>query len=582
MSSVNLNMRLIRLVSLAGNSLLVSVIFSIAGGLILILQAYSASQVIAQVFIAGKELSQVLPGMFTLLGLILTRSIIHLIADGTASQGAISIKSALREKLLNHLVNLGPAYTESKPAGELVAVAMQGIESIESYFSQYLPQVILAISLPLMILAAVFPIDLLTGLIFLITVPLIPLFMTLIGSMASRLTRKQFDALQHMSGFLLDTIRLITTIKVLGQSKNQERKIIKVSERYRQTTLEVLRLTFLSALVLELVATIATAVVAVEVGLRLLYWNLEFEQAFFILLIAPEFYQPLRQLGLRYHAAASGLSAAERLNEIFDTLPSKPAILKERPGEGEKLQVDEVRFEHVSFRYPERTTDSLNDLSLILRKGTLTVVTGPSGSGKSSLIKLLLRFQSPQSGRILIDGAELDSIDLAAWRSRVSFAPQQPVLLKGSLLENIRLARPDAEMADIQTAVRWAGISDLIERLPLGFDTQVGEGGGGLSGGQRQRISLARAFLKKAPVLIMDEPSSHQDPHLQRELDDTLLHLAEVRIILIIAHRIETIQRADQVVILDNGNLVDIGIHSTLIEKNYNYRRLFSSGRLYE
>lgn len=566
------------------------VVLGFAGGLLILTQADLLSRIINDVFLSKQSLSQVSAILWALLAVVTVRSIVSFLAEGLAGTAAIRIKTGLRLDLTRHLFDLGPASLQSQATGDLVARALQGVENLEGYYSQYLPQLVLAAVIPLTILFFVFPLDLLSAVILLVTAPLIPLFMVLIGKAAENLTRRQFTALSRMSAVFLDTLQGLTTLKALNQSLARAEKIQSAGERYRITTLRVLRVTFLSSLVLELVATLSTAIVAVEIGLRLLYGQLAFQQAFFILVIAPEFYLPLRQLGLRFHAGASGVAAARAIFEILEKIPpvNEGQI---RPGEARlasersdwevswrrNLAID---FNEVGFSYPDRPQEALSAVSFSARPGQITALVGASGSGKSTLVQLLLRFVQPQSGEIRISGRPLASIDVHDWRGLVSWVPQHPYLFMGTLAGNIRFARPGATDDEVRQAAVLAELDDFIQSLPQGYATQVGERGVRLSGGQAQRLALARAFLKDAPILLLDEPAAHLDPLLEDQIDAAVRKLCRGRTVLLIAHRPQTIRRADRIVVLADGRVAETGDHAALMALNGLYCRLFARGAL--
>ena len=567
----------------------------------IIAQAASLSQVIAEVFLGGQTLSQVSPLLGILLVIILGRSLLTILAEGVAATAAISIKTSLREELFRRLFALGPAYLQGQTSGYLATRALQGVDNLEAYFSQYLPQLVLAAVIPLSILVFVFPLDALSGIVLLVTAPLIPLFMVLIGSTAESLTRRQFSALSRMSAVFLDTLQGFAALKALNQSQARAGKIKQASDRYRITTMSVLRITFLSSLALELVAAISTAVVAVEIGLRLLYGQLAFQQAFFILVITPDFYLPLRQLGLRFHAGATGVSAARAIFEILDipltnnarvpgidsdslTPRSRDFATQPQEGRGHPQQNIKITnppaiiFQKINFHYPGRANDALNDTSFTAYPNQVTALVGASGSGKSTCLQLLLRFFEPQSGQINVDDRPLNSTDPAAWRRSVAWVPQQPYLFQGTLADNLRIAKDNATEVEIRRAVQLAELAEWVESLPQGFNTVLDERAVKLSGGQAQRLALARAFLKDAPVLLLDEPASHLDLDLEDRIENTVCRLCQGRTVILIAHRMQTVQRADQVVVLESGRVIECGSHFDLLASRGLYARFFSSG----
>lgn len=534
------------------------------GGVLTIVQAWFLARVVNDVFLGGQSREAVLPMLGILLGALLLKSAFIWGADVSANAVAQTVKADLRARLLRHLSALGPAFTQGERTGELSTAAVEGIEQLDAYFSQYLPAIVLAASIPLTILFLVFPLDPLTGVVFILTAPLIPFFMVLIGKAGEALTKRQYNTLSRLSAHFFDVLQGLVTLKTLGQAKSQAQVIGEFSARYRDVTMQVLRVTFLSALALELLATISTAIVAVEIGFRLLYRNMEFLPAFFILVLAPDFYQPLRNLGLRFHAGMSGVTAATRIYEILDTSVSRVRsqvsgeISDQLPLAPHHLTPDTLTLDAVSFTYPNRELPALDAVSLEIPSGKLTALVGASGAGKSTIASLLLRFISPQSGQILVGETPLEQIPPELWREQVAWVPQNPYLFSDTLAANLRLARPAASEADLLTACRRAGLEEFIASLPDGLQTTIGERGARLSGGQAQRLALARAFLKDAPLLLLDEPTSSLDPALEASLEASVRELTQGRTVLVIAHRLATIRQADQVIVLQAGKVANL------------------------
>ena len=562
--------------------LMTSVALGFMGGCLAVVQAWLLSSVISRVFLEGARLAQVTPLLAVLLGVIGLRSAAAWGAEVAAGTVARRVKKGLREVVFAHLLALGPAYTQGERTGELTATVMDGVEALDPYFSQYLPQLAAAALVPLTILMVVLPLDWVSGVVLLFTAPLIPVFMVLIGKAAEALTRKQFDLLGRLSAHFLDTLQGLATLKTLGQSRAQAKVIGRVSDQYRQATLAVLRVAFLSALVLEMVATISTALVAVEVGLRLLYARMAFQPALMILILAPEFYFPLRQLGLRFHAAASGASAAKR---IFDILAVQPPAGLRSPAEpcvgaettASSPEWETITFSDVHFSYGEGRA-ALRGVSCAIPSRQKTALVGPSGAGKSTIVQLLLRFVVPEAGEIWSGKKPLGAIDLAAWRSKIAWVPQAPHLFHDTIAANLRLACPEATDEALVLAAQRAHLHDFVATLPQGYETPVGEGGARLSAGQAQRLALARAFLKDAPFLILDEPASNVDPELEALLQDATDRLMKGRTVLVIAHRLNTIYQAEQILVVSEGRVIEAGSHASLFRQRGLYHRLLSAG----
>jgi len=571
---MNFNRDLLQAARLKWLALSLTILFGLGGGIFVILQARQLSAILNAVFIGRQGQSAIAPMILPLLVIFMVRALLTWLANLTAGSLAVSVKESLRSQLVEHLFNLGPLAIRRENTGELANTAYQGIEALDAYFSQYLPQVALAGLIPVTVLAFVFPIDWLSGLVMLLTAPIIPVFMILIGKASEAATRRQWNGLSRLSAYFLDTIQGLRELKLLGQSQRQVAQVAAASDQYRLATMNVLRVTFLSALVLELAGTLSTAVIAVQIGLRLLHGGLIFEQAFFILLLAPEFYLPLRLLGQRFHAGANGISAAKRIFTILSLPVQSPGHPAASALEVEPINPSTITFKEVSFTYPDQTRPAVHHSDFTLRQGEITALVGPSGAGKSTLAHLLLRFLALSDGQILIDGVSLQQISIENWRKSVAWVPQQPVIFKGTIQENIALGKPDASLDEIRTAAEKALIDDRVRQLPDGYQTRLGEGGARMSGGELQRLALARAFLLNAPILVLDEPTAHLDPVAESTLQTVVEQLGSGRTVLVIAHRLATITRADQILVLKDGAIVERGTHSGLIKENGLYQRL--------
>lgn len=414
--------------------------------------------------------------------------------------------------------------------------------------------------IPLSILVVVFPLDWISGVTLLVTAPLIPLFMVLIGKTAEESTQKQWNAMRRMSVHFIDTLQGLKVLRSLNRFDDKLDQIKNTSEQYRAVTMKVLQVTFLSSFVLELVGTLSTAVIAVQIGLRLLYGRLDFEPAFFILVIAPEFYLPLRQLGLRFHTGMSAVSAAQRIFELLAAGDSVDRRAQAVPQDKQTLtHFESLSFQSVSFSYPDRQGDAVSDLSFEIKQGEQVAIVGPSGSGKSTIMSLLLGFIQPVGGTVMINNMPLGEDIKQGWREMVSWIPQKPHLFNGTLSDNITLGRPDATAAEIAEALALTGLSELVGQLPEGLNTSVGANGTRLSGGESQRVALARAFLKHSQVLIMDEPTANLDLELEQGLVKAIDNLRKGKTVIMIAHRLSSIQSSDRVIYMENGCLVEQG-----------------------
>ena len=569
-----MNRELLRQVGSARASLSFTVALGFLAAVATIAQMVLLARVVARVFVGGADLGEVGVLLLLLLGASVLRSGLLWGREVAGQRGAVRVKSELRDRLFGHVLRLGPAYAKGERTGELATTATEGVERLDAYVGRYLPQTVLSVLVPLLVAGYVFPRDWSSAVLLLITAPVIPLLMVLVGSYAEEHARRQWTALSRMGASFLDALQGLTTLKVFGRSAEEGEKVAAASEEFRARTMKVLRYAFLSGFVLEFMTAAAIALVAVTLGVRVVSGNMPFEEAFVVLLLAPEFYRPLRELGVHRHAAMEGSAAAERIFEILNT----PA--PERGGRAASNRFSgglTVKLSGVGYAYPESDRAALSDLDLTLPAGTRTALVGRSGSGKSTLVNLLMRFVEPREGSIRANGVEIADLPAALWRENLALVPQRPHLFYGSVLENIRLARPGASREEVERAAELAGAAEFIREMPDGYETQIGERGSRLSGGEAQRVAIARAFLKDAPVLVMDEPTSSLDPESERLIRASLERLAKDRTVLVIAHRLNTVYGADQIAVLDGGRLAEIGTHQDLIRRGGPYARLVNT-----
>jgi ATP-binding cassette subfamily C protein CydD len=569
-----MNRELLRQVGSARVSLGLTVALGLLVAAATIVQLVALSRVVDQVFLDGMDLAGASGPLLLLLCASLLRSALLWGREVTAQRGAVRVKSELRERLFAHVLRLGPSYTMKERTGELTTTATEGVEKLDAYFGRYLPQLFLSVLVPLMIAGYILPRDPSSAVLLLVTAPVIPVLMVLVGGYAEEHTRRQWKALSRMGASFLDALQGLTTLKVFGRSADEGEKVAAASEDFRERTMKVLRYAFLSGFVLEFMTAAAIALVAVTLGVRVISGNMPFEKAFLVLLLAPEFYKPLRELGVHRHAGMEGSAAADRIFEILST----PVPLRQSSGaQGNVSDGLSIEFLGAGYTYPGSDRAAISDLTLSLPAGTRTALVGRSGSGKSTLVNLLMRFVDPESGTIRANGVRITELSAKTWRENLALVPQRPHLFQGSVLENILLARPEASREEVEKAAELAGAAEFIRQLPDGYGTEIGERGARLSGGEAQRMAIARAFLKDAPVLVMDEPTSSLDPESERLVSEAVERLTRGRTVLVIAHRLGTVYRADRIAVLDDGKLAETGTHGELIRHHGLYASLVNA-----
>jgi ATP-binding cassette subfamily C protein CydD len=535
--------RLLRYARATRPFLVASIVLGSVTALLIIAQAWLLAEVIAAALAGGKGVAQLTLPLEVLLSVVLARATVAWGRELVAHRSSARAKAQLRAALLAHLGALGPSRPGEQRTGELAVLATRGIDALDGYFSLYLPQLCLAVIVPIAVLAVVLDRDWISALIIAGTLPLIPLFMALVGMATRDRMELQLRTLHQLAGHFLDVVGGLPTLKVFGRAKAQIRTIDEVTDRYRRAAISTLRVTFLSSLILELIATISVALVAVEIGLRLMDGHLGLRTALFVLVLAPEAYLPLRLLGTQYHASEEGMGAARQVFAVLETpLPARGRLTDVPDPARAVISVEDLRVQ-----YPERTGPALDGLSLTVEPGEILAVTGPSGCGKSTLLAVLLGFLEPQSGSVCIDGVELAGLDPDAWRARVSWMPQRPHLFAASIADNIRLGRHGATSAAVWDAVDAAGLSAVVSRQPHGLETMLGDRGSGLSVGERQRVALARAFLRDAPLLLLDEPTANLDRATEDEVLGALERLVVGRTVVVVAHRPALVALADRV-----------------------------------
>ena len=539
-------------------------------------QAWVLAALLAAGVFEQAPLRQLWPLGLLLLLLALLRFVLAVGARQAAFRGAQRLAQTLRSRLLRGAQALGPYGLRAQSSGDLITRLVDGIEAILAYFARYLPQMLAAVLVPCVLVLAILPVDWLSGLVLLLTAPLIPLFMVLVGRAAARASERRYAQLTRLGAAFIEALGGLLTLRQLGAAERFAAHLEAESETYRTLTMQVLRVAFLSALVLEFFAMVSIAIVAVLIGFRLLWGELPLRAGLFVLLLAPEFYLPLRALGALRHTRMDALAAAEHL-AAFDAGASAPAIPLSGAAAVRGSPSPQIQLQRVTYRHPGREV-GIRDCDLVIRPGQVTALVGTSGCGKSTLLSLLLGFAAPEQGRILIDGLELARLDPAQWRECVAWVPQQTHIFEGTVRENLLLAAARADAAALDRAVEASGFAEVLARLPSGWETVLGERGLGLSGGELQRLALARALLReRAQVWLFDEPTAHLDGAGARSIEALIRAAAVNRTVLLAVHRLGAARAADWLVVLREGRIVEQGPPLELERAGGAYRALLQA-----
>ncbi|MGW8542982.1 thiol reductant ABC exporter subunit CydD [Streptomyces sp. CAI-21] len=527
------------------------VVLGALGAGLVIAQAMLLAELIVSSFEQRFDTGDLTTPLLLLVAVALGRALVSWLTELAAHRASAAVTSELRMRLVERAGQLGPGWLGDRRTGSLIALATRGVDALDDYFARYLPQLGLAVVVPVAVLARIVTEDWVSAAIIVVTLPLIPLFMALIGWATQSRMDRQWGLLSRLSGHFLDVVAGLPTLKIFGRAKAQAESIRRITHDYRRATLRTLRIAFLSSFALELLATLSVALVAVTIGMRLVHGDMDLYTGLVILVLAPEAYLPLRQVGAQYHAAAEGLAAAEEVFAVLET--PVPHTGTQAPPAGA------LAFEGVTVRYPGRDAPAVREATFTVEPGETVALVGPSGCGKTTLLQAALGFVAPAEGRVTVGGTDLAEVDREQWHQRIAWVPQRPQLFAGTVAENVRLARPDASGAEVARALEQAGAREFVAGLPAGAETELGEDGAGLSAGQRQRVALARAFLADRPVLLLDEPTASLDGASEEAVVEAVRRLAVGRTVLLVVHRPALLAVADRVVRLDEVTKASAG-----------------------
>ena len=545
-----LDPRLLRRVRPARVALAIDALFGFLATIALLIQATLFASIVVRAF---QHLPLQPSEIIAFCAVVIARALFGAGFEAIGRRAAALVTSDLRMSLVERRLFEMPTAADGAEAGEIATAAVSGVDGLEAYFARYLPQLVLAALVPLAVLVWTAAIDLTSAAIMVVTLPLIPVFMVLIGRYTEAKTRSRWAALTRLSDHFLDVVRGLPTLRAFNRGAAQADRVEEVSEAYRRTTMETLRVSFLSGAVLDLAATLATALVAVTLGVRLVEGSVGFRPALTVLLLTPELYVPLRSLAAQFHVSADGLAAAERILDLTETRETRPLGTDRIPSAWQSLRLQDVSLENAG-----RGAKVLDGFDLTIGRGEVVALVGPSGAGKSTVAALLLGLRTPDGGTITVDGADLATFDLRGWRDNVAWVPQRPSVFRGSVRDNIAIGNPSVTDAEIDLVSRAAGFDEVVSELPRGYETHIGEGARGLSAGETRRLALARALARSAQLLILDEPTANLDAEGAAVIAASIRGLDNEQAVLLIAHSPELARLADRIVRIEDGRAITL------------------------
>ncbi|MEP7184298.1 MAG: thiol reductant ABC exporter subunit CydD [Rhodanobacter sp.] len=535
------------------------------------------AHVLSQAIFAHRPLSALWPALAGIVLIAALRGGLMIKQRNLQFDAGSQIVAQVHRQLDQRMQARGPQWAVRQSSGDVVTRMVDGVEALAPYYSGYLPQMYLSLIVPALVLLCVLTAEPWSALVLLGCTPLLPIFMVLAGKAAAAASERRWLRLRRLGARFMDSLSGLTTLRLYGAAQREQRILAAAGDAYRRDTMAVLRIAFLSALVLEFFATVSIAVIAVLIGFRLLAGTLAFEPGMFALLLAPEFFAPLRALGTQRHQRMEATAAAEGVLELLVGADRvDPSAVPRSATRPPARHAPDIRFDGVSFGHDDNR-DVLDAVKLHVAAGTRLTMVGESGSGKSTLLNLLMGFGSPQRGRILVDGVDLATIEPAAWRAMIMWVSQRPYVFHGSVRQNILIARPDADELSLRRALQFASLEPVIARLPQGLDTLLGEHGAGLSGGEFQRLALARAWLRDAPVLLLDEPTQHLDAHTAQLVTQALDRFGQGRTVIRVAHRLDDLDDDETIAVLARGHVVETGRAGTLRAQEGPYATLLTA-----
>lgn len=538
-------------------------------GAIIIIQAYFLADAISSLF-GGDSFAIVFKKLIIFFLALVVRQLLTVWKRNIAYHFAARTSKELRESLLQKLFQLGPRFVKKEGSGQTVTLVMEGMMKFRRYLELILPKLMNSAIIPAMICIFIFFVNIRSAVILALAVPILIAFMILLGLAAKRKADRQYESYQMLANHFVDSLRGLETLKYLGLSRQHINKIILVSERYRRATMGTLRIAFLSSFALDFFTMLSIATVAVFLGIDLINGKMELHPALTILILAPEYFLPIREVGADYHATLDGKEAGKKIQEILD----RESLQQKQDPIPLWQSTSTFSVKGVSVHFADSDRPALQDIQFSVSGSKKIGIIGASGAGKSTLIDILSGFLTPSSGEFQINGKKLATLSQLNWQSQITYIPQHPYIFHDTVLNNIRFYDPEATVKEVEKAAERAGLTEMIQSLPRGFETIIGEGGRSLSGGQEQRIALARAFLSNRPIIMLDEPTAHLDIETEYELKETMLQLFNGKLVFFATHRLHWMLDMDQIIVLDQGKIVGIGTHEQLVRQNSTYYQL--------
>lgn len=547
-------------------------VLTVLQGVTIIIQAYFLAVSISSLF-GGDLFRHVIVKLSIFFGAMVIRQVLTFVKKKIAFRFAVNTSVQVRESVLKKLFQLGPGFVREEGSGQTVTLIMEGIIKFRRYLELFLPKLINTSIIPALVCVFIFFENIRSAIILIVAFPILIVFMIILGLAAREKANRQYDSYQMLSNHFVDSLRGLETLKNLGLSRQHVEKIQYVSEEYRKSVMSTLRIAFLSTFALDFFTMLSIATVAVFLGLGLINGTMDLKPALTILILAPEFFLPIREVGADYHATLDGKEAGKKIQEIL----TKDYARHNQTNVPEWQPASVFTVKNMNYRFEENSENGLENIHFSITGTKKVGIIGASGAGKSTLIELLSGFLVATKGEFLIDGKKLETLVQEKWQKQVTYIPQHPYLFSDTVLNNIRFYFENATEEEVKEAVYKAGLTEVIQSLPDGLQTIVGEGGRTLSGGQEQRMAIARAFLGNRPILLLDEPTAHLDIETEYELKETMLRLFEGKLVFFATHRLHWMLNMDEILVLDHGKLVEMGTHQQLMKQQGYYYRLVNS-----